>query len=364
MAAGYNNGEMKVWDVKRKDIEYRSSKKCIEVPCLSWNSTNSLLAFGTSVGEIEVVDFKQRTAVASYARKNYDGIKALKFSPSMKNVLCSGCKDGSIGVYTINQPDLVSRYWKLHTNKVTGIAFTPSQEDLVISCGLDEKISFLDIRQKKIANSIDMSVALTCLSVAPNGYNIVVGSYFGDIKVVDMRKNEALPIKYKGHKSMVKSVEYSKVIKQNKRENSISTITNVNSRNDIPSRLSDNSILHESVNKTMTDYRPGATPIKLRNNTKAEPKPIFENVSPESKFLSDNARPEANRQPGMDKRIENMMKARATDVLTALAESDKDEIKNFIRSEINALRLDMIREFELQRHEFRMVMDEVRNAKK
>jgi WD40 repeat protein len=106
---------LKIWDVKNKAVDFRSSKKYLEVSCLSWNNSNSLLAFGTSTGEIDVIDFKKRTSIASYTKKNYDGIKTLKFSPYSKNFICSGCKDGSVGVYSLQQPDLVSRYWKHHT---------------------------------------------------------------------------------------------------------------------------------------------------------------------------------------------------------------------------------------------------------
>lgn len=367
IAAGYQNGDLKVWDVKKKTVDYRSSKKYLEVSSLSWNNTNSLLAFGTSTGDIEVIDFKQRIAVASYAKKNYDGIKALKFSPYSKNVLCSGCKDGSVGLYTIQQPDLISRYWKLHSNKVTGLGFTPLHEDLVISCSLDEKLSFLDIRQKKIANVIEMGVALTCLSVAPNGYNIVTGSYFGDIKMVDTRKTDALMMKYKGHKTMVKSIDYSKVVKSHKRADSMSIISNAKGKNDGVSRLSehrDNSILQESMNKTIKEIRQD-TPLKNRNPAIIEPKLMTNSISAESKYIPDSAKIDNPiRQAIIDQKIANTLTPKLNGVTKGLSDEDKDDIKNFIRAEINMLRLDMIKEFELQRQEFRRMMEEMRTQKK
>lgn len=360
---------MKIWNLKKQSLYYRNTKKYLEVSCVSWNNNNTLLAFGTSTGDIEVIDFKQKTAVATYAKKNYDGIKALKFSPFSKDLICSGCKDGSVGLYNIQQPDLISRYWKMHNNKVMGIDFTNLNEDLVISCSLDEKLAFLDIRQKKIANQMDLETPLTCLSVNPNGYSIVVGTYSGEIRSVDIRKGETGAMKYKGHKSLVKSIDYSKVLKSHKKHDSMSITSNLRStKRDGNSRLSDNkdslSLQDQSINKTLKDIR-ADTPLKKPLPQIADPRLMATSITAESRYLVDPNRPQLPmKQPEIDQKIENALKPKLNGITNGLSLDDKDEIKNFIRSEINTLRLDMIREFELQRQEFRKMIEETKNQQK
>ena len=349
-------------------VDFRSSKKYLEVTSLGWNTTNSLLAYGTSTGDIEIVDFKKRTAVAAYSKKNYDGIKALKFSPFSKNLLCSGCKDGSVGVYSIQQPDLVSRYWKLHTNKVTGLGFTHLNEDLVISCSLDETIAFLDLRQKKVANTIKTDTALTCLSIAPNGYYIVAGSYFGEIKGIDMRKDNTSIMKYKGHKNMVKSIDFSQVTKSHKRNDSMSVVSNAKtSRNEGYSRISDKKeqsfINDASLTKTVNEMR-AETPLTKKSGFSNEPKSNKIQITAESEYETGGNKPNGLVKPSeVEQKVEEKLQPKLNGIINNLSANDKDEIKEFIRSEINELRLDMIKEFELQRFEFRKMMEEIRGQK-
>ena len=348
-------------------LDFRSSKKYLEVSCLNWNYNSSWLAFGTSTGDIEILDFKKKAAIASYSKKNYDGIRALKFSPYAKNTLCSGCKDGSIGVYSIQQPDLVSRYWKLHSNKVTGIGFTSINEDLVISCSLDETLAFLDIRQKKVANTINMGSALTCLSVSPSGYNIVTGSYFGEIKGIDIRKEDSTVMKYKGHKGMVKSIDYSKVVKSNRRADSMSMLSNNKTqKNEGYSRLSDKkeASFIQDASFTRTVREKVDTSFKSKSNQPVEPKIANFNTKTETEYMTESYKVNnLVKKPEIDKKIEEALAPRINGVVSGLSADDKDEIKDFIRAEVNALRLDMIKEFELQRFEFRKMLEEMKNHK-
>ena len=162
--------------------------KYSEISAVTWDSSFQYLAYANSLGDIQVLDYKRKSIYASHSQKTYNGIKALKFSPHNKTLLFSAGADGCLTSFNIETSDLKPKTWHLHQNKCTMVDFSSMSPFLVITAGLDQNVLVLDIREKMVSKTMNLSVPITAGAVAPNGTGLVVGSYFGDLIGLDLRR--------------------------------------------------------------------------------------------------------------------------------------------------------------------------------
>jgi WD40 repeat protein len=215
LAAGYNNGFLRVWDLKEQNVVFSSSMQYSEISAIAWDSSFKYLAYANSLGDIQILDYKRKSIYASHSQKTYNGVKALKFSPHNKNMLFSAGADGCLSIYNIESSELKPRTWHLHQNKCTMIDFSSMSQYLAITAGLDQIINILDIREKGVSKTMNLSVPITAGAVAPNGYGLIVGSYFGDLIGLDLRKPGVEVMRYKGHlKNMISSIDFVHQVKE------------------------------------------------------------------------------------------------------------------------------------------------------
>jgi len=66
-----------------------------------------------------------------------------------------------------------------HSKACYGVAFSPTNELLLCSAGLDKKIQFFDIAEKKNVKSISAHEPISCLSFFIDGVTIAAGTLSG-----------------------------------------------------------------------------------------------------------------------------------------------------------------------------------------
>lgn len=185
-----------------------------EITAVTWDSTFQFLAYANSLGDVQILDYKKRSVYASHSQKTYNGIKALKFSPHAKNLLFAAGADGCVTAFNLETNELRPRTWHLHQNKCTMVDFSSMTPTLIITAGLDQNVHIQDIREKSITKSMNLSVPITAGAVAPNGFGLIVGSYYGDLIGLDLRRPGIEVMRYKGHgKNMISAVDFIKTVK-------------------------------------------------------------------------------------------------------------------------------------------------------
>ena len=351
-------------------MDYHDNSKFLDITSVCWNGGSSVCGFSTSLGCIQIIDFKKREPIILYRKNSVDSIKSIKFSPFNPNTLVSACKDGSVGVYNMKSQEFLERYWKIHNNKCTDIGFSSYQPDLVLSCSLDETMAFLDLRQKKVANVINLNTPLNCLSVSPEGNYIVLGSFFGDILGIDIRKSASVVMKYKGHTAPVKKIDYNSTPSSFRRKTeSYSSTKDKKYVSEKMHRQSNPVKLDKAPNKSFRDDEI-VSPIlskksKIRKETIGGGSSFDQNATVNSEYHMERVSKKVKFRDSHTDTIQEIKKQiqpspmpkisqlqnNLNTTVSGMNQADKDEIKNFIRSEINSLRLDFIKELELQRQE-------------
>ena len=344
--------------------------KFLDITSVNWNGGTNLVGFSTSLGCIQVVDFKKKEPVITYQKNSVDAIKSIKFSPFNPNTMISACKDGSVGVYNMKAPGFNEKYWKIHNNKCMDVSFTNSQNDLVLSCSLDETLAFLDTRQNKVANVVNLNTPLTCLSVSPEGNYIVLGSFFGEILGIDIRKSASILMRYTGHTSPIKKIDYNMTPNSfRKKTESYSTTKDKKYVSEKMHRQSNPVRVDKIPNKSFRDDEV-PSPIlsktsKIRKETIGGGSSFDHNITVNSEYHIERGPKKVKFRDSHTESINEIksklsshpqqklqqLQTNLTQTTNGMNQADKDEIKNFIRAEINCLRLDFIKELELQRQE-------------
>jgi len=77
------------------------------------------------------------------------GIKDVTFSALRKNLLASASDDGSVCVWDVNTRTVFAPFRRAHKAPASGVCFSSVHGLLLCSAGLDKKIAFYDIKEKK-----------------------------------------------------------------------------------------------------------------------------------------------------------------------------------------------------------------------
>lgn len=372
IASGDNNGTMKIWNIRQKKIEFKSVSKYHEISDIKFNYNSELLAFGTSMGELKIMNYLDKKIIMEHEHKTYNGIKALNFSPHLEDMIFTAGADGTVGIFNF-KTNKKPKYLKIHSNKCTGLEFHPKNQNLLLTTGLDQSFNILDLRSNSVAKNLNIEFPLTCLDIGNDGYNVFLGGYFGDLISIDIR-NDSL-MKYEGHKNLVSSISYMPEVKVKKKrisDKNNNSKTSNKSFNEPKTRskknLSHNNYLEDkSFTKNMnsinaesryyekeseSNYKKNRKSKDLSSNKKNKNNLNYSQKKISHNYLSENINSENIIKNGQDKL--NIPK---------INEETKEELKSFIREEINNLKIDMIKEFEIQKVEFKKIIESLKNNK-
>ena len=106
-------------------------------------------------------------------------MRQLKFSNFQHELLGSACDDGDVEVWNIQSRSLHHTFAKAHTMSCTALTFSNVNHLLLCSAGLDQRILFYDISDKRIVKHLECSAPLTALAYHAEGYLIAAGTLYG-----------------------------------------------------------------------------------------------------------------------------------------------------------------------------------------
>lgn len=176
-----------------------------------WNTVDSQLASGSSSGEIVLHSLVTGVSIANFKQKNSTGIKLLAFSPFKKQMLASCTENGSVYVWDCNTRNVCTSFQYCHHSPVTGLAFGPGNPALMCTTGLDQRVQFYDINEKRVIKTLETEAPLTCLDFASDGYTIAAGTLYGTVLVYDLRNSKTVLATLRGHEgTSVNWVDFAK----------------------------------------------------------------------------------------------------------------------------------------------------------
>lgn len=313
-----------------------------------------------------------------------------------------------------SEDSFLQKTWKIHTNKCTSLANSILNNNLVFSGGLDQRLNIFDLKEFKVVKSITIPFAITSIAASPIGNSLALGGYFGEICLIDLRKPDTKLMSYVGHeKSIVSSIGFLSSEAKTNLENSI------NQKNEKKSTHNSNftkqvdksfpidqdqskgvieykstpeygfnsekhsnyvsekiSLNHQNPKsgeienaqrnreKSIVDDKIGEIDYNSKFSQSSDARKKFPNnyTSPKTavtglqktNFDIINKTDESILQTGI--RIPDNVQNKIEREVSKLNSNDKEEIKDFIRKEINNLRIDIIKELEFQKSDMKTVV--------
>ena len=211
MAGGCSDGIIRLWDMRRKELSQSLRAHNGPVTSVVWSAGDAFLASGSTSGDI--VLHSQTTGVeVSRLRKDGQGIKCVQYSALQEHVLASCNEAGSVVVWDTTRRVVDVHFPNAHNSPATGLAFSPVNKLLLCSSGLDQRLLFYDIQEKKLIKTLDSDSPLTCLAFNADGFTVAAGTLYGDIKVYDLRAAVQSKAVLRGHNGdAVNAVEFGKM---------------------------------------------------------------------------------------------------------------------------------------------------------
>ena len=144
-------------------------------------------------------------------------LHVIKFSYFKKNLFAVSGDDGVVSPWDVNLQGMYHAFDRSkHQEACKGVAFSPTNELLLCSAGLDAKIQFFDVVEKKTVKDIQAHEAITSLSFYIDGITIAAGTVSGVIYVYNL-KDFKIKAKLDGdHTSEIKYLEFKRPYKKSK----------------------------------------------------------------------------------------------------------------------------------------------------
>lgn len=151
IASGGGDNIVKIWDIKNKILAYKYKTHFGEVTSIDWHNNDSILASASITGDIVLHNINNTNGlpIANFNQKASNGIKIIRFSPFLNDLLATGCNEGTICIWDINKRNYAGIFPQAHNTKANSLAFSPNNGVLLCSAGMDQNINFYDINSKK-----------------------------------------------------------------------------------------------------------------------------------------------------------------------------------------------------------------------
>lgn len=184
LASGSSKGQVQVWDIRNKKHSFEVCENPTEqITGVTWKADDSIIVAITSTGLIYTINFAQK-ALQDILQYNEAPLRCLKFSYFKKNYLAASGDSGVVTVWDIKNNSLFHAFDKSsHSGPCTGVIFSPTNELLLCSGGLDAKIQFFDIKEKKTVKTIEANEPISTLSFYTDGVTIAAGTPTGTIYI-------------------------------------------------------------------------------------------------------------------------------------------------------------------------------------
>jgi len=197
LCCGGTDFNIHIWDLKKRSIVKSFKNHNDSVTCVKFNDNDTYIASGSADGQL-LLNSTTANHVYSlpFGSANHElyGIRDLKYSPMKKNILSACNEEGSIYLWDVNtvsssgnSKSILSTFQKQHHAPCTSLAFSTVNHLLLSTAGLDKRIYFYDISDKRVVKSISTEAPCTCISFNDDGVTIAVGTSHGNILLYDLR---------------------------------------------------------------------------------------------------------------------------------------------------------------------------------
>jgi len=199
LASGSEGGQIQIWDLRQRKMYFEICEDEFEhITAVAWNYNDALLTAVTSKGLLYVINIASRVI---QEKLQYDtaAIRCLKFSKFKHSLVATGGDNGIVTVWDIKNSTLYHAFERSsHSDVCTGVVFSPMNDLLLCSAGLDAKIQFFDIKDKRNVKTIEANEQVSCLSFFQDGVTIAAGTLSGLIYIHNLKDSNVKMI-LKGH---------------------------------------------------------------------------------------------------------------------------------------------------------------------
>lgn len=213
---GYSDGQIKLWNIAQNDkskyLEYKSDCEYSSIRSVSWNKTDTLISWSTSMGEIKTLNTHTYQPLVMNKDTERVGVEYLTYSLLYDNIFFSGYNDGHLGVNFIDESgNLTSNHYSIHENKITRIISSKLNENLLVSLSLDQNLCLFDLNSGSVVNELKLSFPILSGDLNEADYSIVIGGVKGNMLKYDLRNLSKPLLSFKGHMTEdVLDVSYNK----------------------------------------------------------------------------------------------------------------------------------------------------------
>eukprot|EP00164_Ancoracysta_twista_P002699 GFYU01003593.1.p1 GENE.GFYU01003593.1~~GFYU01003593.1.p1 ORF type:complete len:817 (-),score=223.66 GFYU01003593.1:113-2563(-) len=191
LCSGGDDCIVKVWDLKKKERIKSFSGHTDVITAVTFSSNDSHVASGGLSGDILLHSVVNGQTVATLSNKDSQAVKCLQYSPFKRNLLAAAEDDGSVRVWDTNHRSVHTLFNQTHEAPCNAIAFSPVNHLLLSSAGLDKKLLFFDVQEKKTVKVLNTEAPLSSLSFLDDGVTIAAGTTNGKILIFDLRKGSS-----------------------------------------------------------------------------------------------------------------------------------------------------------------------------
>lgn len=172
------------WDNKQTTVNYCSSKS-LDVPstpgCVGLSCKGDLAVVGTSDGSLHIL----HTDSGEEIRTLYSGCDGVSCCAFISDTLLSvGSYDGTLEIWNITDGCRIHRI-EAHRRPVTGCCVSDDRRQ-ILTCSLDCDIKLWDTSRCTLIGSSSFPSPLNCAAFHPSRHVISVGSWDGNVSVVQL----------------------------------------------------------------------------------------------------------------------------------------------------------------------------------
>lgn len=223
LLTGGNSKTLNIWDMKTKSVKktYKDHKDIVSCVAFNWNDTS--IASGSVNGDILLHNVMTGQASDPLRLAKTQAVRDIQFSHFKKSLLGAVSDDGALNLWDSNTKKLSTSFASDHKGPATGLSFSPMNDMLLCSVGLDKRIVFYDVQQKKSVKVMMAESPLTSVDFMSDGGTLAVGSTRGKIYIYDLRSGSSPVNTRVAHKTSVQSLSFQSSTKVNSLGNSKSS---------------------------------------------------------------------------------------------------------------------------------------------
>ncbi|GJQ80179.1 hypothetical protein Trydic_g23756 [Trypoxylus dichotomus] len=227
IAVGTQNGQVAMYDTKSKTINKLFENVPSAVRYMDFNVGDEHLAVACISGNAILYDVINAHVCGSYVISETVEPTALRFHPTMQNILAAASEEGTVMLWDTNTANKTF-FAQTHTSPISGIAFGKQDNDMLVSVGEDNKFCVHDLNMRECIFRSSTQHPLSAVDVSLDGITVAIGSQEGIIYLYDTRNFLQPIVTWKAHNSKIHKVLFqypNKEVNSYELQNSISDLT-------------------------------------------------------------------------------------------------------------------------------------------